>query len=77
MQRSVENAFISASEKNRSSAFLTVSLRLVVTLLILVALGLQIGTAAMSGDNFEIWISPESFAMVGLPPLALRLTLIC
>lgn len=48
-----------------------------VTLLILVALGLQIGTAAMSGDNFEIWISPESFAMVGLPPLALRMNLVC
>ncbi|KAK5053896.1 hypothetical protein LTR84_001858 [Exophiala bonariae] len=66
MQRSVENAFISASEKNRSLAFWSVSLRFLATLFILVGLGLQIGAATLNSDNFEIWISPESFVFLGI-----------
>lgn len=67
MQRPMENAFIDASERSRSSAVWNVRLRFLTSVVILVALGLQIGVACLSVNDYEIWSSPESFAFVGSP----------
>lgn len=71
MQRSMENVFIDASEQSRSSAVWNVRLRFLTSIVILVALGLQIGVACLSINDYEIWSSPESFVFVSAPLLLL------
>jgi hypothetical protein len=64
MQRPLENAFIHESERTRISAVWNVRLRFLTTVGVLFALGLQIGVACSFAGDYEVWVSPESFAFV-------------
>jgi len=65
----VENIFIHESERSRASAVWNLRLRLLTIFVMLVAFGLQVAVAVESteADNFEIWVSPESFVFVSIP----------